>query len=186
MSIALIARGGLTGRSAPLVKLAHLRSARPFWPTLQPSTAKRANFFRIQAALLPPNSTLATLSTAQLPPMLQNIASPASLAFTVILVVLLSAWRTARKYSKRPDFTLQRTAFNQGVLSRCPTLNSQYNTWPFLSNGHVETILASKLRRNPAVDYLRESFETPDGGTVHIDYHKLPETIVSFGAFLYL
>lgn len=132
-----------------------------------------------KAALLPDSGVLASLSAAHLPPMLQQLASPAALAVSLLGLIAVYAWNHARQHSRRSELILQRTSFNKGVLSRCPTINSAYQTWPFLSNGHVETIFASKLRRNPSVSYSRESFETPDGGTVHIDYHNLPSTIVS-------
>ena len=152
--------------------------ARQVWSkSVQPGGRNRIKQLT-RAGVLPQSATLATLSATQLPPMLQHLASPASLVLTVLGVFAFYAWSQARKHSKRSDLILQRTSFNQGVLSRCPTINSVYQTWPLLSNGHVETIFASKLRRNPPVSYTRKSFKTPDGGTVHIDYHNLPSTIV--------
>ena len=61
---------------------------------------------------------------------------------------------------------------------RGPTINAPYQPVPLLTNGHVETIFASKTRQSHTVEYDRESFGTPDGGTVHLDYHSLPSSIV--------
>ena len=41
-------------------------------------------------------------------------------------------------------------------------------------NGHVETIFAAKTRQAPDVEYERSLMQTPDGGTVSLDYHQLP------------
>lgn len=154
-------------------------SVKQFWSkTSQPGVRTKAAR-SIEATLLPHSTSLASLTATQLPPMLQQLASPATIALSVLGLIAIYAWQHARKHSRRADLILQRTSFNKGVLSRCPTINSVYQTWPFLSNGHVETIFASKLRRNPAVTYTRESFKTPDGGTIHIDYHNLPSTVVS-------
>jgi len=46
-----------------------------------------------------------------------------------------------------PPGGAQATDFNAAVLSRCPTLAAEYTCTPFFTNGHMETILAAKLRR---------------------------------------
>ena len=179
MCLTICGSHGLTiGRGLTLTRARQL-SARQLLSTSKPSSVRTRASPVTQAVLPLHNTSLAALTATQLPPMLQHLASPAIFAVTVLGLVALYAWRHARSLSRRSELILQRTAFNQGVLSRCPTINSVYQTWPLLSNGHVETIFASKLRRNSEVSYTRESFKTPDGGTVHIDYHNLPNTIVS-------
>lgn len=70
---------------------------------------------------------------------------------------------------------LNATAFNTAVLSRCPTLHSVYQCTPFLTNGHVETIVVAKTRRPPGVDYRREILLTNDGGAVAIDWEHFDD-----------
>lgn len=123
-------------------------------------------------------SALTAASAIHLPPMLQPFLSPATLALTVLSAMAVAAWASIRRKSSPSQITADPTQFNKGVLSRCPTINSVYRPFPFLTNGHVETIFASKTRRSPPVLYKRESFSTPDGGTVHLDYHNLPNSIV--------
>ena len=38
----------------------------------------------------------------------------------------------------------------------------------------METIFAAKTRQAPSVEYERRLMQTPDGGTVSLDYHQLP------------
>lgn len=123
-------------------------------------------------------SVLATAGAPQLPTMLQTFLSPAALALTLVSAVAISAWATVRRKATVSEITTEATQFNKGVLSRCPTINSPYRPFPFLTNGHVETIFASKTRGSPPVKYERASFACPDGGTVHLDYHDLPRNIV--------
>lgn len=58
------------------------------------------------------------------------------------------------------------------VLQQVPELSS-WEAWykhPLvLTNGHVHTILAAKLRSTRAVRYHRQLVQTPDGGTLAID-----------------
>ena len=119
-----------------------------------------------------------TAGASQLPVMLQSFLSPATLALTIVSAVAISAWATVRRKANVSQITTEPTHFNKGVLSRCPTINSPYRPFPFLTNGHVETIFASKTRGSPPVTYERASFACPDGGTVHLDYHDLPTNIV--------
>ena len=126
----------------------------------------------------PRASVLTVAGAAQLPPMLQALLSPATLALTVLSAMAISAWANVRRKASPSAISADTTQFNKGVLSRCPTINSPYKPFPFLTNGHVETIFASKTRRSPSVTYDRESMTCPDGGTVHLDYHNLPTSIV--------
>ena len=184
MCLAICGNQRLTiGKGLISIRARHLSAQQ----LLSPSKRLSVRFIPspVTQAVLPLHSaSLAAITATQLPAMLQSLASPATLTVTVFGLVAVYAWRHARKHSRRSELILQRTPFNQGVLSRCPTINSVYQTWPLLSNGHVETIFASKLRRNPEVSYTRESFKTPDGGTVHIDYHNLPSSTVSIPARL--
>ena len=131
-----------------------------------------------------PRAAAASAVVASLPPMLQAVLSPAALAITILSTVVISTWASIRRKTRLSEITAEPSAFNRGVLSRCPTINSPYQAWPFLTNGHVETIFASKTRRSPPVLYDRESFRTPDGGTVHLDYHRVPSSTV--GSSLHL
>ena len=63
-------------------------------------------------------------------------------------------------------------ALTRLVLERVPEL-ARWEAWyahpPLVSNGHVHTILAAKLRKARAVRYHRQLVPTPDGGTLAID-----------------
>ena len=60
----------------------------------------------------------------------------------------------------------------QRVLERVPEL-ARREAWyahpRLVSNGHVHTILAAKLRTARAVRYHRQLVPTPDGGTIALD-----------------
>ena len=129
------------------------------------------------------SSAFAAAGASQLPLMLQTLLSPATLALTLITAVAVSAWANIKRKTNVSEITSEPTRFNKGVLSRCPTINSPYRPFPFLTNGHVETIFASKTRGSPPVTYERASFACPDGGTVHLDYHNLPRHIVGIAHF---
>lgn len=84
----------------------------------------------------------------------------------------LAYWEAVRM-SRRPAIIRQKNHFNEAVLSRCPTIHEEYEVPLFLSNGHVETIAASKLRKDLKRVYVRELLTMPDGGTVALDYEDL-------------
>ena len=44
----------------------------------------------------------------------------------------------------------------------------------------METIFAAKTRQAPNVEYERRLMQTPDGGTVSLDYHQLPSGKASY------
>ena len=60
----------------------------------------------------------------------------------------------------------------QNIQDSVPELSSLGNWYKpprGLSNGHVQTIAAAKLRRTRAVKYYRDLVTTPDGGTLAVD-----------------
>eukprot|EP00882_Tetradesmus_deserticola_P023266 GHRQ01025317.1.p1 GENE.GHRQ01025317.1~~GHRQ01025317.1.p1 ORF type:complete len:356 (+),score=75.50 GHRQ01025317.1:460-1527(+) len=97
------------------------------------------------------------------------LAGPALAVGAVGLAALL-AWLDAVNKSQKPQLIYSATSFNTTVLSRCPTLHSVYQCTPFLTNGHVETIVVAKARKAPGVDYRREILIAQDGGAVAIDW----------------
>ncbi|WIA39316.1 hypothetical protein OEZ86_005431 [Tetradesmus obliquus] len=97
------------------------------------------------------------------------LAGPAIAIGAVGLAAVL-AWLDAQNKSKKPELIYSPTPFNTAVMSRCPTLHSVYQCTPFLTNGHVETIVVAKARKPPGVDYRREMLITKDGGAVAIDW----------------
>jgi hypothetical protein len=97
------------------------------------------------------------------------LAGPAIVIGAVGLAALL-AWLDALNKSQKPELIYSQTPFNTAVMSRCPTLHSVYKCTPFLTNGHVETIVVAKARKPPGVDYRREILITKDGGAVAIDW----------------
>jgi uncharacterized protein len=50
--------------------------------------------------------------------------------------------------------------------------SSTYQSPVYLFNGHVQTILPSKLRRSPAIAYSRERIFTPDDDFLDLDWAK--------------
>jgi hypothetical protein len=105
-----------------------------------------------------------------------SLMSAGALPLAAVAIVsgatALAYW-DARRLSRKPDVIRQKTAFNEAVLSRCPTIHDVYEVPLFLSNGHVETIAASKLRRDLKRVYVRELLTMEDGGTVALDYEDL-------------
>jgi predicted alpha/beta-fold hydrolase len=97
------------------------------------------------------------------------LAGPA-LAIGAVGLAALLAWLDALNKSQKPELIYNATPFNTAVMSRCPTLHSVYQCTPFLTNGHVETIVVAKARKAPGVDYRREILVTKDGGAVAIDW----------------
>lgn len=87
-----------------------------------------------------------------------------------VLAVCLIAWADAKRLTSKPKLSYQSTKFNEGILSRIPTLRSLYKPLPFLTNGHVETIFAAKARKKVDVEYRRENLHMPDGGVVSLDW----------------
>lgn len=60
----------------------------------------------------------------------------------VVVTALTAAILRAKKSSKLPELFMQQTAFNRAVLSRCPTINTIYQFFPFISlNGYVSSSL---------------------------------------------
>lgn len=128
-----------------------LRSRQAYGPFLHTEARHRRGYMRISAGLADP-AILATAATA--------------LAATVF--VTMARRKPAKTYTQ-----VQPTSFNKGVLSRIPSLTSGYSKF-LIAGGHVETIFAAWFRRNPPVEYDRELLQTPDGGSVALDYHRLP------------
>jgi hypothetical protein len=59
----------------------------------------------------------------------------------VVVTALTAATLSAKRKSKLPELFMQQTAFNRAVLSRCPTINSIYEFFPFISlNGYAPRI----------------------------------------------
>ena len=59
-------------------------------------------------------------------------------ASVVVVTALTAATLRAKRSSKLPELFMQQTAFNRAALSRCPTINSIYKFFPFISlNGCV-------------------------------------------------
>lgn len=87
-----------------------------------------------------------------------------------VLAMWMLAWADAKRLTSKPKLTYQSTKFNEGILSRIPTLRSPYKPLPFLTNGHVETIFAAKARKKVDIEYRRENLHMPDGGVVSLDW----------------
>ena len=49
---------------------------------------------------------------------------------------------------------------------------------------HLETVLASRLRNSPVLEYDRDLLKLPDGGTVALDFESLKEVSTIKGLLL--
>lgn len=132
----------------------------------------------ITPASLPAQSTAQPLasSIAEMPALHPNLLT-SSIVVGLSLVVsaaMLKAWRIQHT----PLLHGITSPFMQEALGRCPTAHAAYSVNPLLANRHVETILASQLRREPGVRYIREMLRMQDGGTVTVDTEDSPEAHV--------
>jgi hypothetical protein len=97
----------------------------------------------------------------------------AAVAGTGALAALALSWIDVKRKTGIPELFMAETPFNKAVINSCPTLTSTYHPSLFLTNGHVETIVAAKSRSKPPVDYQRECLLRPDGGCVSLDWEHL-------------
>ena len=93
------------------------------------------------------------------------------MAGAIAATVGFTAWLLGIR-QKAATLQIGGSAFQQAVLEQCRTINTPYNTYPFLNNGHVETIFAARARRTPNVQYDRTILDMPDGGKVTLDAEK--------------
>lgn len=103
-----------------------------------------------------------------------NLVGGSVLAAGAVLgAAALAMLYNSRRLSHKPVVHSQHTRFFDDILSRCTTVHKEYHVYPLLANCHVETIAASKFRRDPKLKYDRELLDRPDGGTVAVDYEQL-------------
>ncbi|GAX78860.1 hypothetical protein CEUSTIGMA_g6298.t1 [Chlamydomonas eustigma] len=115
-------------------------------------------------------------ATLSLPPDWMSAAATVVLATSLGMALL--AWIDARMKRALPTIQMQPTPFNNSVMPQCPSMREVYKPVPFLTNCHVETIMASFYRSKPDVTYWRECLHMGDGGTVALDWEffKDPST----------
>eukprot|EP00002_Diphylleia_rotans_P010984 TRINITY_DN2178_c0_g1_i2.p1 TRINITY_DN2178_c0_g1~~TRINITY_DN2178_c0_g1_i2.p1 ORF type:complete len:447 (-),score=64.44 TRINITY_DN2178_c0_g1_i2:668-2008(-) len=80
-----------------------------------------------------------------------------------------------------PRVFVRDSSVAMAFAAQMPSLRRRYypTPWtcvPFLE-GHIHTILSGKWKAAPHIDYNREVFKTPDGGTVSVDWASIPEPI---------
>ncbi|BBN17002.1 uncharacterized protein MPTK1_7g11160 [Marchantia polymorpha subsp. ruderalis] len=56
------------------------------------------------------------------------------------------------------------------LLSKCETLNKRYCPTPWLASPHLQTLFLHFFGRSPRINYEREMYITPDGGTIALDW----------------
>ena len=105
-----------------------------------------------------------------------GLGVPMIIALPVLaaLAIITLAWIDLQRKTRTPTLSYQPTKFNEGVMSRMPTLKEVYKPMLFLTNGHVETIFAAKFRWACEMDYRRENIFMPDGGLVSLDWRCTP------------
>ncbi|KAJ1424892.1 Alpha/Beta hydrolase fold [Sesbania bispinosa] len=58
----------------------------------------------------------------------------------------------------------------EGVVSKCRILQGTYLVTPWLSSPHLQTVFLNFFGRPPVFKYRRQLFNTPDGGTIALDW----------------
>ncbi|KAJ7513814.1 hypothetical protein O6H91_23G015900 [Diphasiastrum complanatum] len=58
------------------------------------------------------------------------------------------------------------------LVSKCNVLKSRYSPTPWLRSPHLQIAFLHYLGRAPIVNYSRQLFSTPDGGTIALDWVK--------------
>ncbi|KAL2612401.1 hypothetical protein R1flu_024093 [Riccia fluitans] len=66
------------------------------------------------------------------------------------------------------------------LLPQCQTLNKRYCVTPWLASPHVQTLFLHFFGRSPRVDYQRQLYITPDGGTIALDWVH-PSSVIDNG-----
>ncbi|KAL6517769.1 hypothetical protein OROMI_033470 [Orobanche minor] len=56
------------------------------------------------------------------------------------------------------------------VVSKCGVLHGRYLSTPWLSSPHLQTIFVHYFGNPPAINYRRQVFTAPDGGTIALDW----------------
>ena len=101
-----------------------------------------------------------------------TVLAAAALGAGAAALAGLGAWLDARRKTELPQVFMSATRFNKEVLQRCTVIHTPYRPTPFLTNRHIETIFAAKLRSVPKVVYKRECLLLQDGGTVALDWEQ--------------
>ncbi|KAL3689612.1 hypothetical protein R1sor_015921 [Riccia sorocarpa] len=60
------------------------------------------------------------------------------------------------------------------LLPKCQTLNKRYSATPWLASPHLQTLFLHFFGRSPRVEYQRQLYITPDGGTIALDWVHPP------------
>eukprot|EP00798_Chlamydomonas_sp_ICE-L_P012968 gene12968-12789_t len=113
--------------------------------------------------------SLAAGSTVQPTPWLMSALGFPLTLLAVSTVAGVFALVDAFRKTAPPKVHMEQSEFNKAVVDECPTLTAPYRPFPFITNGHVETIFAAKFRRCPKIDYERDSVLMGDGGRVALD-----------------
>jgi len=102
---------------------------------------------------------------------------PEYVFFSVVVIIgylglfLLKAKIARQEVPKFAHFKSQSCGFASLIHQLCPTLFQPYHPtfWCF-NNGHMQTIIGSKLRKRLPLPYHRELLDLADGGTVALDW----------------
>ncbi|WJX20439.1 hypothetical protein P8452_09994 [Trifolium repens] len=79
------------------------------------------------------------------------------------------------------DFTYNSSSeFYDAVVSKCRILHGKYSVTPWLSSPHLQTVFLNFFGNPPKFKYKRQLFNTPDGGTIALDW--VTNTVVSENA----
>jgi abhydrolase domain-containing protein 1/3 len=79
------------------------------------------------------------------------------------------------------DFTYNSSSeIYDDVVSKCRILHGKYSVTPWLSSPHLQTVFLNFFGNPPKFKYKRQLFNTPDGGTIALDW--VTNTVVSENA----
>ncbi|GAU15921.1 hypothetical protein TSUD_41440 [Trifolium subterraneum] len=69
------------------------------------------------------------------------------------------------------DFTYNSSSeIYDAVVSKCRILHGKYSVTPWLSSPHLQTVFLNFFGNPPIFKYKRQLFNTPDGGTIALDW----------------
>ncbi|XP_045826983.1 embryogenesis-associated protein EMB8-like [Trifolium pratense] len=69
------------------------------------------------------------------------------------------------------DFTYNSCSeIYDAVVSKCRILHGKYSVTPWLSSPHLQTVFLNFFGNPPIFKYKRQLFNTPDGGTIALDW----------------
>ncbi len=143
-----------------------------------PTGSSKLLAFRTQTLLSPFKQLYRLVARCSVSCCIASGINPYVMTAAIAAATGLAAWLFGIRHRA---LTLQTGAsqFQQSAFEQCPTLHAPYTTYPILSNGHFETIFASRTRRGASIHYTRTILDMPDRGKVAMDREKVSPSQVN-------